>query len=53
MRQSGFYKVKHNGEWVVAHWSADDECWYLTGTEYPFYDVDFDKIQAAPVNMPG
>ena len=44
MRESGFRWVVWGGCEQLAYWSANSECWYLTGMSKKLCDDDFDEI---------
>lgn len=43
-RKSGNYFVKRTVGWVIADWSASQQCWFLSRTDLSFQSVEFDEI---------
>lgn len=48
-RETGFYYVNYQGNWMVGEWSLADECWWLTGTDLPYGEPEFDEIDPTPI----
>ncbi len=55
-RESGFYFVKYDGEWIVVEWFQKDNkklsgyaCWFMPGDHKEYYDSDLDEIDERPI----
>lgn len=50
-RKSGFYKVRKDGESMIAKYNSSDKSWYIPGSESVFVDSNFERIDEYPISF--
>lgn len=54
MRKNGWYRVKFvtDGDWELAQYISDKECWFVTAEGGLWFDNEFHKIDPQMVMTP-
>lgn len=51
-RESGFYRVKRDGEWTIGEWSLEHSNWLVIGLGMDLYEDQLDEVDDERISMP-